>query len=104
MASERAAARRMRSRAAVPGLLAAALCGALSAARCFAALPVQPKRPASAYMLWLNSERPTIVKKLGKNAGVTDVAKEAGAQWGKLTAAKKKPYEAEAAKLKTKYE
>ena len=33
------------------------------------------------------------MKKLGTNS-VTEVAKEAGQQWNKLSAAKKKPYEA----------
>ena len=44
---------------------------------------------------WLNDNRESIVKKLGTNTA-TLVAKEAGAQWKKLSAAKKKPYEAAA--------
>ena len=44
---------------------------------------------------WLNDNRESIVKKLGTNS-VSLVAKEAGQQWKKLSAAKKKPYEAAA--------
>lgn len=43
-------------------------------------------------MLWLSENRPTIVKSMPKDYKVTDVAKEAGKQWNKLTAAKKKKY------------
>jgi len=55
-------------------------------------------------MVWLKANRAKIVKSLGKDAGVTDVAKEAGTQWGALTASAKKKYEQEAGKLKKKYE
>lgn len=40
----------------------------------------------------MNDNRDSIVKKLGTNA-VSEVAKAAGQEWGKLSAAKKKPYE-----------
>lgn len=63
---------------------------------------VPPKRPASSYMSWLNDNRESIVKKLGTNS-VSLVAKEAGQQWKKLSAAKKKPYEAAWVKAKAKY-
>ncbi|CAL1159570.1 unnamed protein product [Cladocopium goreaui] len=63
---------------------------------------VPPKRPASSYMSWLNDNRESIVEKLGTNS-VTLVAKEAGQQWKKLSAAKKKPYEAAWVKAKAKY-
>merc|ERR1712032_943891 len=65
---------------------------------------VQPKRPASSYMLWLNANRAKITKSLGKGAGVTDVAKEAGNQWKAVTANTKKKYETEADTLKKTYE
>lgn len=48
--------------------------------------------PPCSSLGWLNENRETIVKKMGTNA-VAEVAKEAGAQWRKLSAAKKKPYE-----------
>eukprot|EP00438_Fugacium_kawagutii_P005076 Skav200547 [mRNA] locus=scaffold676:436650:441838:- [translate_table: standard] len=63
---------------------------------------VPPKRPPSSYMSWLNENRDTIVKKMGTNA-VAEVAKEAGAQWRKLSAAKKKPYEQAATKALEKF-
>jgi len=65
--------------------------------------PNKPKRPMSSYMLWLNENRPSIVKKLPAGHKVTEVMKEAGKQWGKLTPAKKKKYEKAAADLKAKY-
>jgi len=64
----------------------------------------QPKRPMSAYMLWMNDNRNAIKKKLGDTAKIGDIAKEAGAQWKKLTAAKKKPFEKKAVEAKAAYE
>ena len=43
-------------------------------------------------MIWLSENRPSIVKSMPVDHKVTDVAKEAGKQWNKLTAAKKKKY------------
>jgi len=74
---------------------------------CFAAKAntlVQPKRSVSSYIIWTNENRAKIVKSLGKDAGVTDVAKEAGKQWRALTATAKKEYETKADKLKKEYE
>jgi len=74
---------------------------------CFAAKAntlVQPKRSGSSYIIWSNENRAKIVKSLGKDAAMTDVAKEAGKQWRALSATAKKKYETEADKLKTKYE
>jgi structure-specific recognition protein 1 len=70
--------------------------------------PNAPKRGQSAYMIWLNANRKSITK---PGMGVTDVAKAAGVEWGKMTdkkkweamaAADKKRYEAEMAKYKKK--
>jgi hypothetical protein len=74
---------------------------------CFAAKAntlVQPKRPASSYMLWLSANRAKITKSLGKDAGMTDVAKEAGKKWNAVAESTKKKYATEANKLKKKYE
>jgi hypothetical protein len=68
-----------------------------------AAVDVQPKRPVPAYMLWLSEERPKIVKKLGAEAKMTEVAKEAGKQWGELAEAKKAPFEKKYTENKAKY-
>merc|ERR1711879_879599 len=59
----------------------------------FSAL-VQPKRPLSSYMMWLQENREEIVSNLpeGSNRN-TDVAKTAGEQWGKLAAKNKKKFE-----------
>ena len=65
--------------------------------------PNMPKRPLSAYILFMMENRPKIVKSLPADAKVTEVMKEAGKQWRALTAAKKKKYETEAAKLKKEY-
>jgi len=61
--------------------------------------PNAPKRAQSAYMLWLNECRASITK---PGMGVTDVAKAAGAEWGKLT--DKTKWEKKAADDKKRYE
>jgi structure-specific recognition protein 1 len=70
--------------------------------------PNAPKRGQSAYMLWLNANRKNISK---PGMSVTDVAKAAGVEWGKLkdkskweaaAAADKKRYEREMASYKKK--
>ena len=50
--------------------------------------PNAPKRPASAYMLWLNENRASIKDELlttNPDAKVTDVTKRAGQLWKDLT-------------------
>ncbi|CAH1802193.1 unnamed protein product [Owenia fusiformis] len=46
--------------------------------------PNAPKRPQSGYFLWLNENRSRI-KEENPDAGVADVAKIGGAEWGKIT-------------------
>ncbi|CAK9007378.1 unnamed protein product [Durusdinium trenchii] len=65
--------------------------------------PNMPKRPLSGFLLFMADNRAKIVKSLPKDHKVTEVLKEGGAQWNKLAAAKKKPYETKAAKLKAEY-
>lgn len=48
--------------------------------------PNAPKKAATAYMLWLNSVRPSLTK---PGMGVTDVAKAGGEKWRAMTAAQK---------------
>jgi structure-specific recognition protein 1 len=43
--------------------------------------PNAPKRGQSGYMIWLNANRASLTK---PGMGVTDVAKAAGVEWGKL--------------------
>ena len=44
--------------------------------------PNAPKKAGSAYMIWLQANRPSLTK---PGMGVTDVAKAAGVAWGKMT-------------------
>jgi len=59
-----------------------------------------PKRPESAYFLFMADEREELVA-----SGMThkEAMVKMGEMWGKLSAAKKKPYEDKAAKAKAKY-
>jgi len=61
--------------------------------------PNAPKRAQSGYMLWLNDNRASLTK---PGMGVTDVAKAAGVEWGKLT--DKSKWEKKAADDKKRYE
>jgi high mobility group protein B1 len=65
--------------------------------------PNAPKRPLSAYILFSMDERPRIVKKLGKDAKVTEVTKALGEVWQTLSDEKQKPYQEKAAKAKKEY-
>ncbi|CAE7755573.1 TFAM, partial [Symbiodinium pilosum] len=68
--------------------------------------PNMPKRPKSAYILWVSDNYAALKKKvMAKDPGAapTEVMKEAGAAWKKLAAASKKKYNTEAEKLKKEY-
>lgn len=58
----------------------------------------RPKRPSSAYMLFLADERPK-----HPDAKNTEVLKIAGQAWKELSESKKKPYEQKAKKLSEKH-
>lgn len=60
----------------------------------------RPKRPLSAYMIWLNSVRPEI-KKENPDFKVTEVAKKGGELWRGLK--DKSEWEAKAAVAKQSY-
>ena len=73
--------------------------------------PNAPKRALSAYMFYSAAVRDKTKKELGRDAGITDVAKAIGAKWGKLNDKQKAPYQkkatadkARAAKQRAKYE
>merc|ERR1719393_268417 len=67
--------------------------------------PNAPKRPQSAYSIFMSENREAILKSLPAGASpITDVAKKAGEQWKALSETAKKPYEAKAAKAKVEYE
>lgn len=63
----------------------------------------QPKRPQTAYWLYLEEHRADIVKELGTAKGPA-VAKAAGEKWKNLAEAAKKPFEERAAALKIEHD
>jgi hypothetical protein len=68
--------------------------------------PNAPKRPASAYMLWLNDNRAAIKAVLittNPDAKITDVTKRAGELWKLLTDDEKSPFQTASELLRAKY-
>lgn len=65
--------------------------------------PNAPKRPLSAYFLWLADNRKAIVEKLGPDQGFAAVGVEAGKQWKELAEAQKAPFVEKAATLFEEY-
>ncbi|CAB3402660.1 unnamed protein product [Caenorhabditis bovis] len=63
--------------------------------------PNAPKRPSTAFMLWMNQNRSTI-KKDGDSVGET--AKRAGEMWKTLDSSEKKKWDEKAAEDKARYE
>merc|ERR1719512_657436 len=63
----------------------------------------KPKRPPSAYWLWLSDSRTALAKEVGSTKG-SDVAKLAGEKWSRLDAKEKAPYEKQAAEKKAAYD
>ncbi len=64
--------------------------------------PDAPKRPPSAFMLFINSERENIKAK-NPQAKLTEIAKIAGALWQEMKEDAKQKYSDEAAKRKEEY-
>jgi len=62
-----------------------------------------PKRPPSAYFIWINDQRAAVMAKNPK-AGVTEMAKIFGDMWKLVPVSTKKLYEARNEKLKKEYE
>ncbi|KAF7666849.1 hypothetical protein LDENG_00092240 [Lucifuga dentata] len=65
--------------------------------------PNAPKRPPSAFFVFCSEHRPKI-KEENPGISIGDIAKKLGEKWATQTAKDKLPYEAQAAKLKEKYE
>ena len=68
--------------------------------------PDAPKRPASAYMLWLNDNRAAIKDELlttNPDAKITDVTKRAGELWKSLSDDEKAPFQTASEELRAKY-
>lgn len=64
---------------------------------------VEPKRPLSAYFLYVNATREQVQKELGKTS-FGEVTKLQADRWKTMKEADKAPYEKQAAGLKTQYE
>merc|ERR1712045_996183 len=63
-----------------------------------------PKRPMSAYFLWMSEEgRAAAQKKLG-DCGVAEISKCCGEMWRNIDEKSKKKYEKKQAELKKKYD
>ncbi|XP_043940113.1 FACT complex subunit SSRP1 [Protopterus annectens] len=65
--------------------------------------PAAPKRPLSAYMLWLNANREKI-KSENPGISITELSKKAGEIWKTLSKDKKEEWDQEAEEAKKKYE
>jgi hypothetical protein len=65
--------------------------------------PNAPKRNLSAYLLYSQDNRPRVVK-ANPNAKHTAIMGLVAKEWGKLSDAAKKPYEARSAKMKKAYQ
>merc|ERR1712002_448318 len=65
--------------------------------------PNAPKRPMSAYFLFMNATRPT-VRKENPDASIGEVAKILGKMWGEIEPADKAKFDKDAAAAKKKWE
>merc|ERR550539_849556 len=63
--------------------------------------PNRPTRPASGYLLFVNAERPSLMK---SGLSVTEVAKAASKKWNKMSDGDKEKWNKKSAALKSKYE
>merc|ERR1712106_858310 len=64
----------------------------------------QPKRPMSAYFLWMNTEGRAMVKKNNPDAPITEISKKCGEEWRSLDASDKKKFEKMQEEAKKKFE
>ncbi|KAI3921966.1 hypothetical protein MKX01_005655, partial [Papaver californicum] len=65
--------------------------------------PNKPKRPASAFFVFMEEFRQTFKKEHPNNKSVSVVGKAGGDKWKSLSDAEKAPYVAKAEKRKTEY-
>ncbi|CAK0910487.1 unnamed protein product [Prorocentrum cordatum] len=63
----------------------------------------EPKKPQTAYWIWLGENRDALTKEAGTMKGSV-VAKLGGEKWKGLSATAKKPFEDRSAKLKADYD
>ncbi|KAI9070696.1 hypothetical protein K1719_047342 [Acacia pycnantha] len=66
--------------------------------------PNKPKRPASAFFVFMEEFRKQFSKENPNNKAVSAVGKAAGAKWKSMSDAEKAPYVAKAEKRKAEYE
>ncbi|OMP06480.1 hypothetical protein CCACVL1_01549 [Corchorus capsularis] len=66
--------------------------------------PNKPKRPASAFFVFMEEFRETYKKDHPKNKSVAAVGKAGGDKWKSMSEAEKAPYVAKAEKRKVEYE
>ncbi|KAL9229978.1 hypothetical protein vseg_005382 [Gypsophila vaccaria] len=66
--------------------------------------PNMPKRPLSAYFLFLEDFRKTYKEEHPDSKGIKELAKDAGAKWKAMTDEERKPYVDKAAELKAGHE
>ncbi|GAB2215901.1 hypothetical protein Droror1_Dr00023664 [Drosera rotundifolia] len=66
--------------------------------------PNKPKRPPSAFFVFMEEFRQEYKKQHPNNKSVADVGKAAGAKWKSFSAAEKAPYAEKAEKRKADYE
>ncbi|EPS69148.1 hypothetical protein M569_05619, partial [Genlisea aurea] len=66
--------------------------------------PNKPKRPASAFFVFMEEFRKTYKEKHPNNKSVAAVGKAGGEKWKSMSAAEKAPYVAKADKRKVQYE
>ncbi|XP_042037236.1 HMG1/2-like protein [Salvia splendens] len=66
--------------------------------------PNKPKRPASAFFVFMEDFRKTYKEKHPNNKSVSAVGKAGGEKWKSMTEAEKAPYVAKAEKRKSDYE
>lgn len=64
----------------------------------------EPKRPQSAYFLWMNTVGREDIKKASPDSSVSEMAKQCGEAWRKMTETEKKPWDNKAAKAKAEYQ
>merc|ERR1719510_1860907 len=63
--------------------------------------PNRPSRPASAYLLFVNAERPSLMK---AGMSVTEVATAASKKWNSMSEGEKEKWNKKSAALKSKYD
>merc|ERR1712227_76978 len=64
----------------------------------------KPKRPMSAYFLWMNGEGRQDVKKKNPSASITEVSKACGETWGNIDGPTKTKWEKKAEEAKKNFD